>query len=49
MTGVFLINVGIGFFVLLFAFVWLIVRCTKGLKQLENREPVKNLESWMFT
>lgn len=49
MTGVFLINVSIGFFVLLFAFVWLIVRCTKGLKQLENKEPVKNLESWMFT
>jgi uncharacterized membrane protein len=49
MAGVFLIKVGIGFFVLLFAFVWLIVRCTKGLKQLENREPVKNLESWMFT
>ena len=49
MIGVFLINVGIGFFILLFAFIWLIVRCTKGLKQLENREPVKNLESWLFT
>lgn len=48
MTGVLLINFGIGFIVLLFAFVWLIVRCTKGLKQLENREPVKNLESWLF-
>ena len=49
MTGVLLINIGIGFYVLLFAFVWLIVRCTKGLKQLENRYPVKNLESWFFT
>jgi uncharacterized membrane protein len=49
MTGVLPINIGIGFYVLLFAFVWLIVRCSKGLKQLENREPVKNLESWFFT
>ena len=48
MTGVLLIDIGIGFIVLLFAFIWLIVRCTKGLKQLENREPVKNLESWLF-
>jgi len=49
MTGALLINIGIGFFILLFTFIWMIVRCTKGLKQLENREPVKNLESWLFT
>jgi len=27
----------------------MIVRCSKGLKQLENSQPVDNLESWLFT
>ena len=49
MTGVITINIMIGYFILLFAFVWLIIRCTKGLKQLEDNQPVKNLESWFFT
>lgn len=49
MTGVITLNIMIGYFILLFAFVWLIVRCTKGLKQLENKQPVSNLESWFFT
>jgi uncharacterized membrane protein len=47
--GVITLSINIGYLVLLFAFVWLIVRCTKGLKQLEQRQPVKNLESWLFT
>lgn len=47
--GVITLSINIGYLVLLFAFVWLIVRCTKGLKQLEERQPVKNLESWLFT
>jgi len=47
--GVITININIGYLVLIFAFVWMIVRCTKGLKQLEERQPVKNLESWLFT
>ena len=41
--------IGIGYLIFLFTFVWLIVRCAKGLKQLENNQPVKNLESWLFT
>ena len=49
MIGVITINIMVGYFILLFAFVWLIVRCAKGLKQLENNQPVKNLESWLFT
>ena len=49
MIGAITINIMIGFFILLFTFVWLIVRCTKGLKQLDNNQPVKNLESWFFT
>ncbi len=47
--GLITINLLIGFFILLYTFVWLIVRCTKGLNQLENAQPVKNLESWFFT
>ena len=39
----------IGYFILLFAFVWVLVRCFKGLKQLANEQPVKNMESWFFT
>ena len=49
MTGVILLGVGIGYAILLFTFVWLIVRCTKGIRQLDNRQPVANLESWLFT
>lgn len=39
----------IGYFILLFTVIWVIVRCIKGLKKLENNQPVKNLESWLFT
>ncbi|MDT8283007.1 MAG: hypothetical protein RQ982_09410 [Gammaproteobacteria bacterium] len=47
--GVITLGINIGYFILLFLFVWMIVRCAKGLKQLENRQPVHNLESWFFT
>ena len=39
----------IGYFILLFTFFWWIIRCAKGLKQLESKQPVNNLESWLFT
>ena len=39
----------IGYFILLFTVVWMLVRCAKGLKQLANEQAVKNLESWIFT
>ena len=42
-------SIVIGYFILLFTFIWLIIRCTKGLKQLLSYQPVKNLESWFFT
>ena len=47
--GIITLPITLGYFILLFTFVWLIVRCTKGLKQLEENLPVKNLESWFFT
>lgn len=36
------------YLILLFTFAWLVIRCAKGLKQLENNQPVKNVESWLF-
>ncbi len=39
----------IGYLILLFTFFWMIIRCAKGLKQLERHQPVQNLESWFFT
>lgn len=42
-------QVVIGYLILLFTFFWIIIRCAKGLKQLEKNQPVKNLESWLFT
>jgi len=38
-----------GALILIFTFFWVVIRCAKGLKQLENQQPVKNLESWFFT
>ena len=49
MLGLFLYQVIIGYIILLFAFFWFIIRCAKGLKQLENNEAVKNVESWLFS
>ncbi|MBE9564830.1 MAG: hypothetical protein IMF17_06250 [Proteobacteria bacterium] len=39
----------IGYLILAFTFFWIIIRCAKGLKQLANKQPVNNLESWLFT
>jgi len=47
--GIVFLNTLFAYVIFLFTFVWIIVRCTKGLKQLENNQPVHNLESWLFT
>jgi uncharacterized membrane protein len=49
LTGIITLQINLGFFILLFTFVWMIIRCTKGLKQLDHGQPVRNLESWFFT
>jgi len=46
--GIFTFGIVIGYFILLFTLIWLIVRCAKGLKQLDKNQPVKNVESWLF-
>lgn len=38
----------VGYFILLFWLIWLIVRCIKGLKQLDKNEAMPNPTSWMF-
>ena len=46
--GLALLLVGIGVVVLAAVFLWWIVRCIKGLRQLERRQPVENVETWLF-
>ena len=46
--GVLLTMVLIGIFVLIATAVWLIVRCLKGWRHLDRREPVENVETWLF-
>ncbi len=46
--GMLLSAVLIGFLVLLFWLVWLILRCVKGMQQLERREPVTDVETWLW-
>lgn len=45
-AGTMLSIIIIGWFVLLFWLVWLIVRCIKGYKALENQQPIDNPTRW---
>ncbi|MCF7983467.1 MAG: hypothetical protein K9L70_03610 [Thiohalocapsa sp.] len=47
-VGALLTSVAVGFLILLFWLVWLIIRCVKGLQYLERREPHPDPETWMF-
>ena len=47
-VGILLTFVGIGVLVLAFVLVWMIVRCVKGLRHLERREPYPNVETWFW-
>jgi uncharacterized membrane protein len=46
--GVILAIVLIGYLVLLFWMIWLIVRCVKGMKSLDQKEAHPNPTGWMF-
>lgn len=48
LIGVILAFVLIGYLVLLFWVVWLIVRCVKGMKSLDQKEAHPNPTGWMF-
>ncbi len=47
-VGALLSIVIIGYFILLFWIVWLIIRCIKGMKFLDNNEAHPNPTGWMF-
>jgi len=49
LIGVFTFKIIIGYFIILFTVVWMLIRCSKGLKQLANEQAVKNAENWLFT
>ncbi|MGM0542138.1 MAG: DUF4870 family protein [Pseudomonadota bacterium] len=46
--GILLTAIAIGWLVILFYIVWLIIRCAKGLKYLGKKQPLPNPTSWMF-
>ncbi len=46
--GTVLVLVLVGYLVLVATAVWLIARCLKGWRHLDRREPVDNLETWLF-
>jgi uncharacterized membrane protein len=46
--GMLLAIVLIGYFILLFYVVWLIVRCVKGIQMLDKNEAYPKPTSWMF-
>ncbi len=48
LIGAILTFVVIGWLVMLFWVIWLIVRCIKGLKSLDQKEPHPNPTGWMF-
>ncbi len=47
--GIFLWSAGVGAIILLFWLVWLIVRCVKGMKYLDQNQPHPNPTTWLFS
>lgn len=43
-----LMLVVVGFVLLLLLYIWMIVRCVKGLKAADRGEPIENVTSWLF-
>ncbi len=48
LLGVVLMFAVVGFLVFAFLAVWLIVRCVKGLKALDRREPYPAVTTWLW-
>ena len=46
--GALLTLVLIGYLIILFYIVWLIIRCIKGMQALDQGQPVANPTTWMF-
>ncbi|WP_208539221.1 DUF4870 family protein [Algihabitans albus] len=48
LVGALLAIVIIGWLLLLFLWVWLIVRCVKGIQAVSRNEPYPNPETWLW-
>ena len=48
LVGALLSLLGIGLVLLVFVAVWLVVRCVKGLRYLDRREPYPNAGTWLW-
>lgn len=48
LVGALLTLIVIGWLVLLFYLIWLIIRCVKGFKYLNKQEPMPDPTSWLF-
>ncbi|GAB4194963.1 MAG: membrane protein [Wenzhouxiangellaceae bacterium] len=46
--GVLLALVLIGYLILLFWVIWLCIRCVKGLKYIDQKQPYPDAHTWMF-
>ena len=46
--GLLLLSLAVGVLILLWGFVWSVVRNVKGLLALNRNDPIANPESWMF-
>ena len=47
-VGLLLLSLAVGVLILLWGFVWSLVRNVKGLLALNRNDPIQNPESWMF-
>jgi len=47
-VGSILTYVLIGFLILFFWLIWIVIRCVKGLKRLDQREAIPDPTSWLF-
>lgn len=47
-VGALLMIVLVGYLVLLFWVIWLVIRCVKGMKMLDQKRPIENVNTWMF-
>ena len=47
--GALLTQVLVGWLVLLFTLVWLVVRCVKGLQALDQEEAISDPTDWLFS
>lgn len=46
--GILLATVFIGWLIILFWVVWVVIRCVKGIKYLDQHQPPPNPTTWMF-